>query len=249
MTLFLSFIILLLALVGILVGLINALRKYKNHFVKLRWVLIPLAFSLTILIIDVYVGNLNWNINKLFNELNPQRQDSSNMENNKAKENVEQKENSRKIRSKLIKKKESQNSKDSLITNKPEPGEVNQKLFSRILTPEQRNKFVNFLKDKPKGDFRIEYIDGDVEAFEYSKNISNMLKEAGYSLSGINNFVGNDAVKGISIVVNSDETQPLYAQSIFSAFRSIGINIKAELNKRSVKPLEVLISVGHKNKY
>lgn len=246
---FLSLIILLLALVGILVGLINALRKYKNHFVKLRWVLIPLAFSLTILILDIYVGNLDWKIINMFNELNPQRQDSLKIENNKAKKNLGQRDNSRKIRSKSIKKKESQNSKENLITNKKEPEEVNQKLYSRILTSEQRNKFINFLKDKPKGDFRIEYIDGDVEAFEYSKNIANMLKDAGYNLSGIRNFVGNDAVKGISIVVNSDETRPLYAQSIFSAFRSIGINIKAELNRKSVKPLEVLISIGHKNKY
>ncbi|HKB86797.1 MAG TPA: hypothetical protein VKD08_11540, partial [Ignavibacteriaceae bacterium] len=61
---------------------------------------------------------------------------------------------------------------------------------------------MNFLKDEPRGDFKIMYVSGDAEAFEYSKRISGLLIDAGYSpLGGISHFAGNDAVEGISIVV------------------------------------------------
>lgn len=237
----LSFIALILALIGIVIGLINAIRKFKNQFVKLRWILIPFVFSFAILIIDVYVGNINW----IINGLSTQRQDSLKIENKKLENTAEKKKISKKIVGKDDEK-ESQSVKDILGTDKPESEQKEQKLSSRILAPAQRNEFVSFLNDKPKGNVIVKYVAGDAEAFEYSKSIADMLIKAGYTLSGrISNFVGNEAVEGISIVINSDETQPIYAKSIFTAFRLIGINIQAERNKKLVKPLEVLITVGH----
>jgi len=245
MTPFLSFIVFLVTLVFFLIGLINAIRKYRNPGIKLRWILFPLVLSLITLIINLKSEHNEWNVQNLISELNPQKQDSLEIKNNSLGDTQIQKENKRKV----VKKKERNGSEslgDTSITSGEQLDQTDQLLPHRVITPEQRNKFVNFLKDEPRGDFKIMYVSGDAEAFEYSKRISGLLIDAGYSpLGGISHFAGNDAVEGISIVVNRKETQPGYARSIFNAFRSIGINIVAESNKQLVKPLEVLISVGH----
>jgi len=248
MTPLLSFILLLVTLLGFVTGLINAVRKYKNPSVKLGWVLVPLFFSIVALFINLYTDQNEWNIKNVISELNQPGRDSLEIENNLLSDTIKQLENRRKIvRKSKRDKQESKSVRDTLITAEQESDQANPESASRIITPEQRRRFVNILRDEPKGTFRIQYIAGDKEAFEYSRRISDMLSEAGYSLSGgIGKFAGNEAVQGISIVINRNETQPRYAEPIFDAFRSIGINIEAERNKQLVKPLEVLISVGHR---
>lgn len=248
MTPFLSFIVLLLTLFGFLIGLINAVRKYNNTSVTLRWVLIPLFISFAALFINLFVDNNQWNIKNLIGGLNQQRQDSLDIENFILSDTLKQTENRRKIVKKSKgEEKETQPRSDTLIAAGQESEKTNQKITGRIITSEQKKEFINYLKDEPKGSFRIQYIAGDAEAFEYSKRISDMLVQAGYHLSGeLTDFVGNEAVEGISIIINRNETQPRYARAIFFAFRSIGINIVAERNKKMAKPLEVLITVGHK---
>lgn len=239
----LSFILLLLALAGIVIGLINAVRKFKNQFIKLRWILLPLIFSSVILLFDLYAGNLEW----IINGQSTKGQSSLKIENKELKNTSKKKRIGKKTNGKN-EIKESQNSENNLGTDNPESEQKEKELSARFITAVQTNKFVNFLNDKPKGSVTIKYVAGDVEAFEYSKNIADMLVKAGYNLPGrISNFAGNEAVAGISIVINSDETQPVYAKSIFTAFRLIGINIQAERDKKLVRPLEVLITVGHNN--
>ncbi len=243
MTTYLSFILFLVTLVFLFTGLINAFRKYRDPGIKLRWIIIPLLLSLITLIVNLNSGHNEWNVNNLISKLNPQKQDSLAIVSDSLGETKIHKENKRKV----IRKNERTVS-ESAVDSSIQPVESNppQLRSQRVITSEQRNNFVNFLRDEPKGDFKIMYISGDTEAFEYSKKISGLLTEAGYHPSGsITNFAGNDAVEGISIVVNRRETQPRYARSIFNAFRSVGIYIVAESNKQLVKPLEVLITVGH----
>lgn len=248
MTPFLSFIVFLLTLAGFVIGLINAFRKFKNPTLKLRWVLIPLFFALAALIVNLYVDHSEWNVKNIISELSPQGQDSLEIENGTLADTLKQIENKRKIVKKINKdKKVTQPDRDTSIIAGKESEQTNEIISTRNITPEQRSQFVNYLKDKPKGSFRIQYIAGDREAFEYSRFISNMLTEAGYNLTGgISEFAGNDAVVGISLVINRNETEPRYARAIYLAFQSIGVNIAAERNKQLVKPLEVLISVGHR---
>ncbi len=248
MTPLLSFILLLLTLLGFVTGLINAVRKYKNPSVKLGWILVPLFFSFIALFINIYTDQSEWNMKNLVKELSSSEQDSSEIENNFLSDTLKQLEHRRKIvRKPSVDKQEFQSLRDTSAIAEQGSDQANLESGSRTITPEQRRRFVNILRDESKGTFRIQYIAGDKEAFEYSRRISDMLTEAGYSISGdIGKFAGNEAVQGISIVINRNETQPRYAEPVFDAFRSIGINIAAERNKQLVKPLEILISVGHK---
>lgn len=247
MTPILSFIVLLLILVGIMMALINAFRRYNNTSVTLSWVLTPLFISFAALFVNLYVDNSEWNIKNFVSGSNTQKQDSLQTESNILSDALKKTEDKRKsVNKSKNDNKESEIKSDNLTTAGQESGQTNKKLASVIITPDQRRKFVNYLKDEPKGKFRIQYIAGDKQAFEYSEFIADMLTEAGYTLSGvISEFPGNPAVDGISIVINRNETEPRYARSIFFAFRSIGINITAERNKQMAKPLEVLITVGH----
>lgn len=248
MTPLLSFILLLLTLLGFLIGLINAVRRYKDPSVNLKWILVPLILSLAALFINIYTDQNEWNMKNIVKEFSSSGQDSSESEYYSLSDTISQKKNRRKIvRKSNSNKQESQSVRDTSAIAGKESDQAIQTIASRNITPEQRRRFINILKGEPKGSFRIQYIAGDKEAFEYSKRISNLLTEAGYSLSGgIGKFTGNEAVQGVSIVINRNETQPRYAEAIFVAFRSIGINIDAERNKQMVKPLDVLISVGHR---
>lgn len=247
MTPFLSFIVLLLILFGIVTALINTVRRYNNTSVTLRWVLIPLFISLAALFVNLYVDNSEWNIKNLVIGSGTPEQDSLQTVNNILSDALKQTED----KGKTVKKsktdiKESESKSETLTAAEQDPGQTDKKLTSVFISPDQRRRFINYLKDEPKGKIRIQYISGDKQAFEYAGFIADMLTEAGYTLSGeISDFTGNPAVDGISIVINRNETEPRYARSIFFAFRSIGINITAERNKQAAKPLEVLITVGH----
>ena len=244
----LSIILLLLALAGFLIGLINAFRRNQNSSVKFLWIVIPVFAAVLILIANLSIDHSKWNIENIISKLSSPNQDSLAVKDSSLSELANKIETRRKTRRKLNRSKtESQSTEDIITDENPEPEQINPIIPSRSFTSEQGNRFVAYLRDAPKGDFRIQYIKGDREAFEYSKRISNLLIEAGYHLSGeISDFAGNEAVQGISLVINRNETQPRYAKSIFYAFRSIGINITAERNKQRVRPLEVLISVGHR---
>lgn len=244
----LSIILMLLAIAGFLTGLINAFRRYENRSVKSGWIVIPLIAAVLLLIINLSIDHSKWNIENIISKLSSKSQDSLAVKDSSLSESTKKIDSRRKTKVKLNRsKKESQSTEDIETVEKPEPEQTNQIIASRSFTSEQRNRFVAYLRDTPKGDFRIQFIKGDREAFEYAVRISNLLTEAGYRLTGeISAFTGNEAVQGISLIINRNETQPGYARFIFSAFRSIGIDITAERNKQMVKPLEVLISVGHR---
>ena len=244
----LSIILLLSALAGFLIGLINAFRRYQNRSVKSGWIVIPVLSAVLILIINLSIDHSKWNIENVISKLSSQNLDSLAVKDSSLSELTEKIKTGRKTARKLNRsRKESQPTNDIVTAEKPEPEQTNPIIAARSITSEQENRFVAFLRDAPKGNFRIKYIKGDREAFEYSKRISNLLIKAGYNLAGeITDFAGNEAVQGISLIINRNETEPRYARSIFSAFRSIGIDITPERNKQLVRPLEILISVGHR---
>ena len=136
---------------------------------------------------------------------------------------------------------------DSLAFAKKELKETKLKLLPRLISESQRKKFIDFLRFKPKGKFRMMYCTGDNEAFEYSKQISNLLIDAGYRLSGsVDNFVGGDAATGILIVINSIKSLPVYADILVDAFKLIGIKVQTVTDAKITKPYDLLVFIGHK---
>lgn len=91
-------------------------------------------------------------------------------------------------------------------------------------------KFIQFLSNKPKGDFTIKCISGDDGSFRYAKEIEKLLIAAGYKSNGIAQTVFRTPPKGVSIIVKGINSAPPYAGAIQKAFELIGIDAPAEVN-------------------
>lgn len=91
-------------------------------------------------------------------------------------------------------------------------------------------KFIQFLSNKPKGDFTIKCISGDDGSFRYAKDIEKLLIAAGYKSNGIAQTVFRTPPKGVSIIVKGINSAPPYAGAIQKAFELIGIDAPAEVN-------------------
>ncbi|MCX8104846.1 MAG: hypothetical protein N3D80_03105 [Ignavibacterium album] len=91
-------------------------------------------------------------------------------------------------------------------------------------------KFIQFLSNKPKGDFTIKCISGDEGSFRYAKEIEKLLIAAGYKSNGIAQTVFRTPPKGVSIIVKGINSAPPYAGAIQKAFELIGIDAPAEVN-------------------
>lgn len=91
-------------------------------------------------------------------------------------------------------------------------------------------KFIQFLANKPKGDFTIKCISGDDGSFRYAKDIEKLLVAAGYKSNGIAQTVFRTPPKGVSIIVKGINSAPPYAGAIQKAFELIGIDAPAEVN-------------------
>ncbi len=91
-------------------------------------------------------------------------------------------------------------------------------------------KFIQFLSNKPKGDFTIKCISGDDGSFRYAKEIEKLLIAAGYKSNGIAQTVFRTPPRGVSIIVKGINSAPPYAGAIQKAFELIGIDAPAEVN-------------------
>lgn len=91
-------------------------------------------------------------------------------------------------------------------------------------------KFIQFLSNKPKGDFTIKCISGDEGSFKYAKEIEKLLIAAGYKSNGIAQTVFRTPPRGVSIIVKGINSAPPYAGAIQKAFELIGIDAPAEVN-------------------
>lgn len=119
----------------------------------------------------------------------------------------------------------------------PEPTKVVQKEKEeepkpQVITFENsaEQKFIQFLSNKPKGDFTIKCISGDEGSFRYAKDIEKLLIAAGYKSNGIAQTVFRTPPKGVSIIVKGINSAPPYAGAVQKAFELIGIDAPAEVN-------------------
>ena len=119
---------------------------------------------------------------------------------------------------------------------------TNNKFKPRILTNEQKGKFVDFIS-KSKGKVVITSVLGDAEAVSFSKVIEGLIVKAGWEIEKTQLAQFNKNPKGVFIGVHSEETAPKYASLLQAAFNSIGIDVTAEINKKLSKhQLELVIA-------
>jgi hypothetical protein len=218
----------ILAFIGVIVSIIATIKRRKNPSLKLSWTLIPLFISAVSLIIN-FLGS--WDSSE---------HNKKDMENLKTRANkFESRGDSLKIELDSI--------SNKLLKTGKELSETKEKLAPRTITKEQKEKFIAFLKDKPKGNLSISYINGVDESLQYAKKLEKLLSSAGYKVKFLNRTTRIElgVVVGVWMRINSIDTQPKFSKDLYDAFRSIGINIKLWLWK-GVKPFELNIRVGQK---
>lgn len=108
--------------------------------------------------------------------------------------------------------------------------ELEARMQDRTITAGDRDKFINLLKDIPRGIVEC-YVDGnsDAETQNYAEDIRQMIKSAGYDVSalfhsGIPGFGSPSFPKGIVIGCESATNQAPFAGPIQRAFKAIGID-------------------------
>jgi hypothetical protein len=101
-------------------------------------------------------------------------------------------------------------------------------LKGRVITPEQRKEFINLLLDAPKGAVRIESIASNEEAANFAKQMSNMLKDSGYTVSeNLGSMMPfGPPPTGVLLRVKSADVQPLWGGPLQRALAHINIDAK-----------------------
>jgi hypothetical protein len=136
--------------------------------------------------------------------------------------------------------------------------ELEAKMQPRIITQEQREKFIELLKNAPKGPIRIQYGSANNETWNFIFQLRGMLDDAGYGVGDSSALVPNPTGSvnhsystGIAILAYSMETSPAYLGPIEQAFRGIGITTYAITTKDGnynlkQNPGEIVIFVTEK---
>ena len=114
---------------------------------------------------------------------------------------------------------------------------------TRKLTKEQEITFVEYLKNNPKGDIIIEVKGPDKEPNEFANQLEELFKQSGWNITAHPiSLVGNYDAKGMALLVHSKETAPPYINYLYRAFKTIGIDIHAEIaNSRPEGSLTLVI--------
>jgi hypothetical protein len=114
----------------------------------------------------------------------------------------------------------------------------------REITPEQRDLFAAFAKDFPKGKVLIDTVVANPEAANYARQLSDMLKEVGYTVveKYSSAVPSGPPPVGIQMKIRSMAEQPVYAGSLQKALEYIDIDTAGSLDDRAENA--VLIFVG-----
>ncbi len=119
-------------------------------------------------------------------------------------------------------------------------------LAGRQVTVENCGLFINFVKTAPKGRVVVEAISSNEEASQFAKQISDMVKSAGYDVTenfGSATLLGDQPV-GVQMKIRSMEEQPAYAGSLQRGLEFIGINTTGALDASAGD--EVVLYIGSK---
>jgi len=116
----------------------------------------------------------------------------------------------------------------------------------REITPEAREQFVTFVKTFAKGKVFLDWVGANPEATDYAGQISDLLKEAGYTVDvkSTSTTTVADAPIGVQMKIKNIYTQPSYAGTLQRGLEYISINPTGELDDAAEDA--VLIFVGNK---
>jgi len=116
----------------------------------------------------------------------------------------------------------------------------------REITPQAREQFLTFVKTFVKGKVFMDWVGANPEATDYAGQLSDLLKEAGYTVDvkSTSTTTVADAPIGVQMKIKSLYAQPSYAGTLQRGLEYIGINPTGELDDAAEDA--VLIFVGNK---
>jgi len=123
------------------------------------------------------------------------------------------------------------------------------KLQQRTITPENREKFIKFLINKPRGMIRVSASEGSgYEVETYAERIRKMCFAAGYDVGKKTTiYIGGQIPAGIGIGVANITNQPPFAGAVQKALKEIGINSIGYITKDTeIRTNGIVIYVGAK---
>lgn len=137
-----------------------------------------------------------------------------------------------------------------LEQTKIKTAELAKRLAPRKLTSEQRERFVKFFSNIPKGPIVLEHSGQAVETVNFTEEIRSLLVGAGFTISAYNmplGYVFKEAPAPwfITIIV-VEGAYPPYTHQLIHAFKEIGIDVLLGNGAGIANPGEVKVYVGAK---
>jgi hypothetical protein len=118
-------------------------------------------------------------------------------------------------------------------------------LTGRAISDEDAKKFVTVL-DKEPSKVSVTTIMGDVEAFQFTTRLIELLKKSGWQVDGPNQGVFNAPIAGVILQIKDKDQVPAGANIIAKAFHEIGVSIRGEMNPTLKTSDEISLIVGSK---
>lgn len=126
----------------------------------------------------------------------------------------------------------------------------------RTISPQQKEAFLNFMRDKPKGKVNLAILAMDNESNSYVQRLFELLQEAGFTLPGsimapIGGFGlhASNATTSTYLLFSASAQPPAHAGALRGAFQAAGIVVAVVDTVNSglpVAPDEVVIGVTEK---
>jgi len=92
----------------------------------------------------------------------------------------------------------------------------------RTISPIQRDKFLAMVSAVPKGSIELVSLLDDSDSYVLAVMLDDMLRRAGWSVSGIRRSLLPDNPIGLTMVVRSPETTPPFVPALQNALEAIG---------------------------
>lgn len=116
--------------------------------------------------------------------------------------------------------------------------ELQENLAPRVITAEQRQRFLFLMEPLPKGKLEMRFTAGNKESNQFASLLADMFAESGFEVLkpavGVNSSNG---ISGIGLRIKDEHAVPQHAVSLQKTLERIGIETPAQVETQSL-PIE-----------
>ena len=124
--------------------------------------------------------------------------------------------------------------------------ELQERMKPRHLTPEQRARLLEILKATTKGNIKVSCAVSNEESCAFAVELANLLKAAGWSVTGVGQLVKGGKQAGIFLRRRSIEVEPTSVDVLLTAFSTIGFPLEMEIDGKIREGVGLQLAVGAK---